>query len=1143
MRPANTPTHVKPREAGTYWQYGRVVDGEPPPSSPWARIVGVLVMVMVFDLLARVHQVAAPSHTPDRRDALLAILDSAAADDRRPVLLIGDSVLAGDVMAGHVEDWEHQRVVDHMQAELAPAIAGQPGTSLGVHQIALDGLLPVDVEHIVAELDRVDPQGRVELVLELNLRYFSASYAEQHECSREFLCGLAPHVGAGSRRGPLARFWSNLVADARFVDDRLHHYAPIHGRSVGVGERLRLDRVEGLAVDRVQGAREQTDHTQMEGEARVLEHYRSASVSETNAQVQALRRTLARLHGRGRRAVIFVTPLEDQFAGEAAPEPELGGLHSQLGALVHEFADPRLRFVDLDHPLFVADLFIDHCHLWPEGNRLLALNLLHELSARLQRRPTEASMVIPEDFDQTLVARVDVGFSEGAAWQALFDNPDGIDVSPDGRWIVVADTNNHVLRQLRGHMRVVETLAGQPLRRGANDGRALGDARLDRPRHPTLVGDAVVFIDGQERDRLRVADTAVDQVLTLNWAGPRCGAYRRLRARDGWLYMLCDDGRILSLELGAEVEPVGEAHELLGRPGNEAERAHRFEVAPEGRLFFSDPQQRIWEAEILGDGTGLTGRPWLAFANTSKVLLPSELGVTFPFGFDGLGLADISDLRWVERYGGLLIADEHPLNPSKPNPKLERKLTERVHLRFFDFEAERIYPWVKPVPHGEAYALWNERSRSVVSYYHQGSYALVASDASLVWIERSRSRLFRINDGLLGLIKVGNRNSRNARVELYDTIANVAPDEALAAYSPFRFFDTRFDPFERDGPYVGVMVGSSLTALVDRVGNYSLGRRLELELQRELGYRDNIRFDLFQRTSPSASLKNEIGMVDKLASAGVALDVIFVEIHDHDERFFRGIDNASELFAQLSRLETIAAETDALVVLFDNSAMDATGRDGLRPSTAKVHELLDAARKLGFVVLEPSDRMLRDLLVESPWSTQPWGKEAHHGASYAIDRTAEVMAALIHPALRAHLVGRTPARLRARTELKRGKRLVSAFEGVEFDRAALPEVRPAYIQQDYAAGHVRLFVDLSGFTAELLAAPDGLDRVAAAVLIATLEHEAFGQLADQVTVTLVEFDNYDEYGEGVLESASRKWEETLDAEQLATFLRDVTASQ
>ncbi len=40
-------------------------------------------------------------------------------------------------------------------------------------------------------------------------------------------------------------------------------------------------------------------------------------------------------------------------------------------------------------------------------------------------------------------------------------------------------------------------------------------------------------------------------------------------------------------------------------------------------------------------------------------------------------------------------------------------------------------------------------------------------------------------------------------------------------------------------------------------------------------------------------------------------------------------------------------------------------------------------------------------------------------------------------------------------------------------------------------------------------------------------------------MTLVEFDNYDEYGSGVLESASTRWEERFDAKSLAAFLRDV----
>ncbi|KIG13887.1 hypothetical protein DB30_07440 [Enhygromyxa salina] len=1194
---SEAPRKRKQTAAAVHWRSGEIIDasdGGGGSSSPWTRILAVLALVWLFDLvLGHGMTPADNTPTPEDRRGLRRVLRRAADDPGRSVLLIGDSVMAGDVMAGRVQGWEQQRVIDHMAAELAPEAA------LGLHQIALDGMLPIDIEHVVAELDRVDPEGRVEVVLELNLRYFSAAYAEQQACSREVLCELAPMLAPGSQ-GTLDYAWRGLAEGAGWLDDVLLDGAPVHRRRVALGERPRLDTVYGLAVPRASDPADAGEvdaglvHAQAQAAGRVLEHYRSATVAGTgpaNAQVAALRRTLSRLHDRGRRSLIFVTPLADGFAEQATPGPKLGALHSQLGALVHDFADPRLRFVDLDHPLFVEDLFIDHCHLWPSGNRLLALNLLHELSAPMRSRPPEAAMVVAEDVDQTLVSRVDQGYAEGAAWQALFDAPDGIDTNDDGSWIVVADTQNHMLRQLRGHMRVVEPLAGKAGKRGGVDGSSTRAARLYRPRHPTILADAVVFIDGLRRERVRIVDHAKradhGRVRTLTWAGPRCTAYRRLRARDGVLYMLCDDGRLLSVGLdvqpGADATITGEARELLTpflapawvrggtvevapaevapngatadevtgptpsevtrptAPARQLARAHRFDVAPGGRLFFSDQHQRIWAAKLTEDGGALAGEPQLAFSNTSASLLPWEDRETFPFDFDQLGLAAITDLRWVERYGGLLIADEHPLAPKKADPRIHRELSERVHLRFFDLEAEQIYPWVKPIPHGEAYALWNARANAVVSYFHRGSYVVAQKNASLIWVERDRSRLFRLSDGLLGLIKFGNRNGLWAKVELYDTIANVAPDAALAAFRPDRYFDDRTESFARGGPYLGVMVGSSLTTLVDRIGNYSLGRRLELELQRELGYRDNLRFDLFQRTAPSASLKSEVGMVDKLVSAGLGFDVIFVEINDHGGRFLRDTPKRKDWLAQLSRLERLASKSGALVILFDNTALDADGRDGLRASAATTHELLEAGRMLGFLVLEPSDRMLRDLLVESPWGTQPWGHSEHHGAPYAIDRTAEVLAALSYPRISRFLAGREPARRRPLERgTKRGKRLADAFEGLDLELDALPAVVPTYLQQTYDAGHVQVFVDLAGFP-KLGRSEAELERIAAAVLIAALDGEAYGQLASKVTVTLVEFDNYDEYGEGVLESATTQWSEDFKAATLAKFLGRVAA--
>src|SRR5690606_18578087 len=127
------------------------------------------------------------------------------------------------------------------------------------------------------------------------------------------------------------------------------------------------------------------------------------------------------------------------------------------------------------------------------------------------------------------------------------------------------------------------------------------------------------------------------------------------------------------------------------------------------------------------------GRPRLGewetiFANLGAELLPHGRRIGYPYRYDQLRLAKVVDLRFVERYGGLLVADEFPVDTEN-----FRAPTERVHLRYFDLETEQIFPWTKPVPHGEAHALYNERADLAVSAWHLGAMAIAQDDASLVW--------------------------------------------------------------------------------------------------------------------------------------------------------------------------------------------------------------------------------------------------------------------------------------------------------------------------------------------------------------------------------------------------------------------------
>ena len=907
----------------------------------------------------------------------------------------------------------------------------------------------------------------------------------------------------------------------------------------------------GLAVARPDpSAASAEPASRTEGFARVQAHYRSSSSKPDHAQVAALEQIVARLRARGRSAALFLTPIEDEFARATLPGNRLSRREAQLATLIHErglappgsSARPEIELLDLDHPVFGAEYFLDHVHLGPEGNRLLALNLLHELGLPLRERPWDWMMVHNEDHDRSLVHRRGVGFADGGALDALFRAPEGVATSRTGDWIVVADTGNHALRQLRGSMQIVERLAGQPKRDGQRDG-PVDYARLSYPRSPEIVGDTVYFLDGREAERVR--SVAHGSVATVAWSGPSCSNYLELEAQGERLYLLCVDDRVLAVDLRAHAatQLFGPKRAGLG-PGEGPAGLRGLEPTDDGRLLLADAGSRIWSLALTRDHA----EPELVFANAGPELLPRAFNSTYPFSFAEMGVNRIVGMEWVERYDALLIQDEHDLGRS--NERLHREETERIHVRLLDLEHELIYPWVKAIPHAEAFHMWNEVSQNLVSYFHLGAMAVAQDDASLIYVERDRSRLFRISDGIEAAAKAGSLHTKYSKIALLQPVNTKTANEISATMRPDRYLGARYEPIPRAGPYVALLVGSSLSTISDRFCNYSLARWLELELQAELGYRDGIRLDLYQRIHPAASLKTDGNAFnDFLSAEGPPPDIVLFELHDFENKYFRNTKTRAERLAQLGRIERLAHRYQTLVIFYDNSAIVSTARDGLRASTPAIHELIVDIRKLGFLVLEPSDRLLRELLVESPWGNQPWGEGLHHGSPWAVELTAKAFASIAYPQIREFLRGRTPARLREQDPTSFDERvgrsgLAGAFTSTEglVDRAGLPEVRGSFVQHEYEDRKLHLFVDLAG-ASEFPRTKPGYEALALAVLYAELETEVYGQLAEQVTIELLEFQNYDEYGEGVREAAAVIWDAKLNKPKLEKLIRRVAAEQ
>ncbi|MCA9696902.1 MAG: hypothetical protein KC431_05205, partial [Myxococcales bacterium] len=298
----------------------------------WLTWLGsALALCLLADLvLAQVlAPAAAPSHARADPDVLRATLRAAvaAADDgRRTILLIGDSTVSGEALATvEPHRWRELRVIEQLRDELAIDARER----VHFEEIALAGLLPGDMAQIGAALDRLDPEGRVELLLEVDLGDFSEAHAADG-CSRPELCGLDEIA----RLQPfLSWMW-------------LH--APIlrHG-----------DRLLG-----VEDSDEPSGAVELEAPPQLAE----VRIDPDHAQVQELQSLLEDAADSGRPVTGFMTPLADGTLGS----PELLG--DRAAALATIFMDRGATLIDLDHPLFVDGLFVDGRHLDGEGSEILA---------------------------------------------------------------------------------------------------------------------------------------------------------------------------------------------------------------------------------------------------------------------------------------------------------------------------------------------------------------------------------------------------------------------------------------------------------------------------------------------------------------------------------------------------------------------------------------------------------------------------------------------------------------------------------------------------------------------------------------------------------------------------------------------------
>lgn len=1085
------------------WSRGRLTGAVTRPRHPFALALGVAGIVLLIDLL-----LALALQTGERQDDLYfngdfqvrQYLAHAVQDPGPAWLLVGDSVLMGDSVRAEIPDWNKRRVIDYMRAGKAPESPAH------FYQVALNGLLPVDMLRIVRELDRRDPRGQMGVVLEINRRFFSRAYAEQTACTRPWLENLAPSPLQEGRVNPAA--WMKL--EQQTFADMLRARLPIFRHRNAFSNP-----VNGWIAQITAGRARRKAEDPFAVQARMREHFGEVSFDENHQQVRALIEILDRLRGTGRPALLFTPPLKDEQMNSLVSPEQYGEDQSRLARIVARRGAPNVRLVHMDHALFDNTFFKDIAHMFPEGNRLLAINLLQAINIPMAELPKITETIYPEAPNTTLVWNLQPGNANGAPWQAAFRQPGGIDVDARQR-VVIADTGNHCLREFLPNLQTVVTLAGQPGNAGCVDGD-FDTALLDTPRNPCIAGESVFFSDDSGRRLREVRQGGVTTARPLE--GPAWENIQMLRARDTSLYLLDGGHRILTYDTRNLVSRV-----VVESSGDEYQIT-AFDIAPDGRIFAADQNNRIWWAAMTAR-LRLPEDMHVLFANTAPEAVPPAS--YFPLSFDRIRLEHITDLRYIRRYDGLLAEDVFPEN------KPVQDLDERVHLRFLGIEDRMVYPWMKTAVSG-AYITWNAPAETYVSPVRLGSLAVDQASGEWYQLEQNRSRLIRVGDAMWEIAKIGQTGAQLEGSVSPDMFGNVLGAYILDNRRPERFLNERIESAPRAGPYIGVMFGPSNISSTDIIENYSLGRAMELRLQRRLGLCDGIRLDLIVRSEGGATFYDTLNMFETYVALEGRADVALIALRDA-----LAVDSEDRLSQALAALALAAQRYDIRVLFFDTTGLQGMFHDSLQPRKPTCDRTIELIRKAGFGVIEPSDLLLRESLEIFPFACPPF--KSHHAAPWSVEYAAEVIAAGLYPGIKQHLTGRIPARIQPYPEEEPPEdALRKVFD--EFDVAWPSQtwvpVDLAARQQRYDGRTLDIFVDLNKVPGgEERFTADRLDAIALSVLYNTLYQDLSGRIATSVSISLAKFSNYDEYGAGVRKNAQILYRRAMDNDALRAYLEE-----
>lgn len=340
----------------------------------------VAVILLLVDVLIARPTMAASSLATDVIDiqtpaALVAKTRNIAAFRGQKVILLGDSLVAGQVMREHGDPNWRQNTLSAVLQNRFDAVH-RDGTL--VINLGMNGILPADIETLANALLPLRPDM---LVIDISLRSFSRDFALPDTMnSRAWLKtgfkldqagGLAADAGRSGLEAVIDRFMLNTWTTYRMRD--LVRARFLGGAPRDVVSRLR-SRVEGAGDAPVSGpAAEMRLLLQVRG------RYATSSLDPDNPQFAAWVRLMRKLRAANQKTIVFYATESPRLLPSLMDSEQYVPLVAKLKETVEREGGPAVTYLEANRAL-TDDQFLDHVHVDKAGNEIYGASLFKAMS-------------------------------------------------------------------------------------------------------------------------------------------------------------------------------------------------------------------------------------------------------------------------------------------------------------------------------------------------------------------------------------------------------------------------------------------------------------------------------------------------------------------------------------------------------------------------------------------------------------------------------------------------------------------------------------------------------------------------------------------------------------------------------------------